>query len=200
MNALRLILLSCSALSLAACGSADDAASGDSAKAATPGSDRIPAYSETGKIVVSNGTDHKTWYTTANTVPGQVGREVHTASWLTMAGIGQTGPFAPNDIFVSLSARPSIEPDPDLPDLKIEFSLDPDTLQAKQGVPVKVSVEPDGASPADEVTDAELRLDRAERVEESVLNLAGRVTGRLKGQPFSADFTIDRAVGRASSR
>lgn len=196
MYALRLILLSCCALPLVACGGGNETASGDTnAPAATSrsGSDKFPVYTETGTINVVNGTAREKYFTTFNTVPGQPGREIHTASWITMTGTG-----LPNDIFVSLSARPAVEPDTELPELKIEFSLEPESLQVKEGVPVKVAFTPGGESRHDELSNAVLTLDQATRVDEDTLALAGRVAGEMKGKPFSATFAIDKARNRAS--
>lgn len=205
MHILRLALVSGCVLSLSACGGAPEAGSADAsaqagpeqAAGATPNSPHIPAYQRTGTIELVQVGGRQTFYTTFNTVPGQAGREIHTASWTRMADIGLPGP---DDIFMSLSARPTVEPEPGQPELKIEFSLDPETLQARQGTPVKLSLHPQGlmGGEALEAANAALLLDNATRVDERTLALSGRVTGDMQGRPFSATFAIDTARNRSA--
>ena len=85
----------------------------------------MPVYESTGTLELVVEGKPATYHTTSNTVPNQPERRVDTARWRVSAPMMMGGVnIAPPGILVSLSARPAVEPDSSLPELRINFSLD----------------------------------------------------------------------------
>src|SRR5690606_31354914 len=122
---MKKLLAACTAVLLSATGAA--------------GQQALPQYESTGTIELAIDGKQATYHSTTNTVPGQPGRLVHTANWRTfppmmMGGIN----MAPKGIMLSVTARPTVEPDPSAPHLKITFSLDENDYSLLDATPFEV--------------------------------------------------------------
>src|SRR5690606_21645457 len=103
------------------------------------GAQEFPQYESSGTIELAIDGKRATYHSTSNTVPGQPGRLVHTADWRKLPSMMLGGiNIAPKGIMVSVSARPTIEPDPSAPQLKITFSLDESDYSLLEDTPFEV--------------------------------------------------------------
>lgn len=88
-------------------------------------SSAMPKYESTGTIELTLNGKKTTFHSTSNTVPGQADRLIHTANWRTFKPMMLGGVnLAPPGILISITARPTVEPDLSAPRLSISFSVD----------------------------------------------------------------------------
>ncbi|MHA6732360.1 hypothetical protein [Devosia sp. A369] len=138
----------------------------------------MPVYEATGTVAFMLGADSHQHYTTWNTVPNEPGREIHTASWqvlkpMLLGGVN----IAPNDVFVVVSAHPTVNPQAGQAEIRLEFSLDPETLQHRSSVPFTVRYEPkSGAAPLT-WEDINVLSMQTERVDDDTIQLHAEIEG-----------------------
>ena len=165
---------------------------------------KFPEYTATGTVNLNLEGKQTTYHTTANTVPNQAGRLVHTARWKKfeprmMGGVD----LSPPGIFVSISSRPAIEPDSRLPELRVTFSLDENSYTLLENAPVEVVYIVKEGPLAGEYRQASgsLKIQSATRQEADLIKIDGRANGTLaprkRGKQgggsvlnFEADFTV----------
>lgn len=173
---------------------------------------KFPVYQSTGTIEMTMGNEKHSHHTTFNTVPNQPGREVHTATWRVLKPMMLGGQnITPDDVFVVTSSRPTVEPVSKQPELRMEFSLDPKTLELKDKPSFSVRFSPGGDRYKNfyMLTDGSMDLDSVKQVDEETLTIAGRVTGTMlfqesdkaepaadKAMPFTAKFKLDTVRGK----
>ncbi|MBV2145115.1 hypothetical protein KUG47_16645, partial [Falsochrobactrum sp. TDYN1] len=108
-------------------------------------SQELPVYAETGTIDITFGDERITHYTTWNTVPNDPDRQVHTASWLIMKPQLMGGVnISPDDVFVLITSRDSLSPKPGQSSLRVEISLNPETLELKSKPAASIRFHPNG--------------------------------------------------------
>lgn len=172
----------------------------------------LPVYQSTGTVEIMMGNEKQSHHTTANTVPNQPGREVHTATWRVLKPMMLGGQnIAPDDVFVVTSSRPTVEPGSKQPELRMEFSLDPQTLKLKDKPKFSVRFFPAGDRNENfyVLTDGSMELDSVTRIDEGTFAMAGRITGTMllqesekaqpaadKAMPFEASFSLNRVFGK----
>jgi hypothetical protein len=178
---------------------------------AAPGwSQDFPVYQETGTIAITFGDEQMIHYTTGNSVPGQPGREVHTASWIVLeprllGGMNIT----PNDVFVTITSRGSIDPDPGQATLRVEASLDPETLDLKASPAPSISFHPDDGNGLYAMTVGVFEIESVTRIDADSFAIIANARGVMTGQTnwdvvhnpddaveFSARFDLRRVVNR----
>ena len=183
---------------------------------AAPGwSQDFPVYEETGTIAITFGGEDMVQYTTGNSVPGQPGREVHTASWIVleprlMGGVN----IMPDDVFVTITSRGSIEPDPGKATLTVEASLDPETLDLKTRPAPSILFHPDDDD--DDrfyaMTDGVFEIESVTRIDADSFAIIANAHGVMTGQTnrdvvhnpddaveFRARFDLRRVVNRGAA-
>lgn len=157
----------------------------------------LPVYEQTGAIEIAFGNGRMTHYTTRNTVPDQPGRQIHSASWITLEPrlIGGVN-IMPDDIFVTVRSRGSVEPEPGQASLLLEFSLDPDTLELRTETPHNIRFYPPGGSSDGyyALTEGSLRLERTARTDGNGLAILGIARGVMT---FQTSETIVHAAAGA---
>jgi len=165
----------------------------------------MPVYESTGTLEISLGGKPQVFHTTANTVPNQPGRLVHTARWyvakpMMLGGIN----LAPAGRQVELRARPTIEPDSsNKAEFQFNFALDEDTHAVLDTSRVTVTYSATGSvSPEYEDAESVLEIESAALSDSGVLTLKGGVAGtlvaasgssagNLKPLPYQATFVIN---------
>lgn len=170
----------------------------------------MPVYEETGTIEISFGNEGMTYYTTSNTVSADPGRQVHTASWLIleprlMGGVN----ISPDDVFVVIQARDSIEPRAGQATIRVEVSLDPDTLQLKKKPAPSIRFFPKGEDDFYAMTDGTFEIDSVTRIDANNFSIVASARGVMTGQTgepvvhnpddpvdFSARFELQRVSNR----
>lgn len=147
---------------------------------------KVPAYESTGMMELTVDGKRSTYHTTSNTVPTQPGRMIHTAKWklfppMMLGGVN----LAPPGIFVSLDARPTIQPDSTMPELKITFSLEEETHTLLESAPFEVIYTiKDGALAGEyQYAAGSLQIDSATPLEPDVLEINGSMAGILSSKP-----------------
>ncbi len=174
----------------------------------------VPAYQETGAVTMTLGAKEVTHYTTSNTVPGDATRQVHTASWLILKPMLMGGVnISPDDVFVTLTTRDTVSPEFGQPEMRVEFSLDPVTLDLKTDPAATLTYHP-----ADMDTDVyyaltkgSFQIESVTRLEADTLAIIATAEGEMSGQrsydishnpndilPLSARFELQQVVNRGS--
>lgn len=165
----------------------------------------MPVYESTGTVELVVDGKRATFYTTANTVPNQPERRVHTARWKVFAPMMLGGiNMAPPGVSVSLTSRPAVEPDSSLPELKITFSLDENdhTLLESAAFEVIYTVKEGPLAGEYQHASGALQIQSATPVGEDVIKITGRAAGTLaaagkgkkkseSGLDYEADFSVD---------
>jgi len=164
----------------------------------------LPVYESTGTIELAIDGKSSTYHTTSNTVPGQPGRMVHTANWRTFAPMMLGGiNMAPPGVFISLSARPTVEPDPDAPQLKITFSIDDGNHTLLETAPTEVSYTIKNGALAGQYQHASgsLQILSVQAADNNTLKITGRAAGTLSSKgggkgarqelEYAAEFTVN---------
>jgi hypothetical protein len=172
----------------------------------------LPVYERTGTIEITLGSERMTHYTTSNTVPGQSGREVHTASWIVLEPrlLGGVN-ISPDDVFIIVRSRDSIEPETGQASLMLEFSLHHDTFELKTKPAPNIRFYPAGGG-SDEyyaLTDGSVVIESASSIDNGGLAIAGSVQGVVTLQTgeslihnddsvleFSAQFSLENVASR----
>lgn len=143
---------------------------------------QLPEYEETGTLVAEIDDVTQSYHTTSNTVPGQPGRYVHTASWRVLTPVKMGGiSLGPEGVFISLVAQPSVPPRYGEPSIKITFLLDEDTYEHVDTTPFEVIYIADEASQRVEYQDdgGQLEIVSVMPDDDDVLNIQGKVSGTL---------------------
>lgn len=137
----------------------------------------VPMYEATGSVEFALDGETHQFFTTWNTVPGEPGRQIHTGSWTVLKPMMMGGVnLSPDDVFVVVSARPTVNPIAGQPELRIEFSLDPGTLEHRSSVPVAVRYESGSAEPLVWESATVLSL-QAESVDDETIKLRAELVG-----------------------
>lgn len=174
----------------------------------------VPAYQETGVIMMTLGAEEVTHYTTWNTVPGNATRKMHTASWLILKPMLMGGVnISPDDVFVTVTTRDTVPPSYGQPELRVEFSLDPATLDLKADPAVNLRYYPAG-SDTDvyyALTNGRFQVESVTRLEDDTLAIIATAEGQMSAQqsddishnpndilPLSARFDLQQVVKRGS--
>jgi|GEM_PF-2630859 len=172
----------------------------------------VPAYQETGVITMALGAKEVTHYTTWNTVPGDATRQVHTASWLILKPMLMGGVnISPDDVFVTVATRDTVTPEFGRPEMRVEFSLDPVTLDLKTEPAATLTYYP-GGSDTDAyyaLTNGSFQVESVTRLEGDILAIMATAEGEMSGQqshdishnandilPLSARFELQKVVNR----
>lgn len=180
---------------------------------AMPGwSQDFPVYGETGTIAITFGGKDVIHYTTKNSVPGQPQQEVHTASWIVleprlMGGVN----IIPDDVFVVITSRGTIEPDPGQATLRVEASLEPETLDLKSRPAPSIHFYPDGDDRFYALTDGTFEVESVTRLDAHSFAIIANAYGVMTGQTnrdvvhnpddaveFSARFDLRSVVNRSA--
>lgn len=172
----------------------------------------LPVYEETGVIEITFGEKRMTHYTTWNTVPGDPDRQVHTASWLIleprlMGGVNIT----PDDVFVVIATRDSIEPNTGQASMRVEISLDPQTLQLKTKPAPTIRFHPEDGEGFYAMTDGTFEIESVTRIDADNFAITASAHGVMTGQTsetiahnpedaveFSARFDLQRVSNRGA--
>lgn len=163
---------------------------------------QLPVYESTGTIQLDIDGKQSRFHSTSNTVPGQPGRMVHTANWRTSKPIMLGGVnLAPPGILISISARPTVEPDPDAPQLKMTFSLDENNYGLIETAPYEVSYTIKEGPKKGGYQHAAGTLDvQSATLEGDLLTVTGRAAGTLvntdkkTGEKTELDYEADFVV------
>lgn len=154
------------------------------ASVTAPGfSQEFPLYEETGTIAITIGDEQMLHYTTWNTVPGEPGREVHTASWIVLEPrlLGGVN-ISPDNVFVAITSRETIAPEAWQTTLKVEFSLDPETLEMRTKPAPTISFHPAGSDTFYALTDGVLEIESLTQIDPDSFSIIGRASGMMTGQ------------------
>lgn len=172
----------------------------------------VPAYQQTGVVSMTIGAEEVTHYTAWNTFPGDTTRQIHTASWLILkpqllGGVNIT----PNDVFVTLTTRDTVLPKYGQPELRVEFSLDPITLDLKTDPAASLRYYPEG-SDTDlyyALTNGSFEVESVTKLENDTLAIIATAKGEMSGQqsydvghnsndilPLNARFELQQVVKR----
>lgn len=145
------------------------------------GAQELPQYESTGTIELAIDGKQATYHSTSNTVPGQPGRLVHTANWRTFPPMMLGGiNMAPKGIMLSVTARPTVEPDPSTPQFKISFSLDENDYSLLDATPFEVIYTVREGSTAGEYKHVSGTLEiESATLEGDVLHVVGTAKGTL---------------------
>src|SRR5690606_34462678 len=145
------------------------------------GAQELPQYESTGTVELVIDAKQATYHSTSNTVPGQPGRLVHTASWRTFPPMMMGGVnMAPKGIMLSVTARPTVEPDPSAPQLKITFSVDENDYSLLDSTPFEVIYTIKEGRQAGDYKHASGTLEiESAKLEEDVLHVVGKAKGAL---------------------
>ncbi|WP_417423486.1 hypothetical protein [Hoeflea sp.] len=171
-----------------------------------------PAYQETGVITMTLGAQEVTHYTTWNTVPGDATRQVHTASWLILKPMVMGGVnISPDDVFVTMTTRDTVSPKFGQPEMRVEFSLDPVTLELKADPAATLSYHP-ADSDSDvyyALTNGSFQVESVTRLADDTLAIIATAKGEMSGQqssdishnpndimPLNARFELKQVVKR----
>lgn len=157
----------------------------------------FPVYTSTGTLELSIDGNTTTYHTTSNTVPGQPGRLLQTANWRVfppkmLGGVN----LAPPGVMISMSARPSVEPDLEAPQLSITFSLDETThaLLTDAAMKVDYTVRQGPLAGTYQDTAPSLQIESVTPGSGDTLTLTGQVAGTLtreKSDTNGASDTLD---------
>lgn len=162
-------------------------------------SQTMPSYEKTGVLTaVIDGRDAQ-YHTTTNTVPGQAGRNVHTASWRRMTPMQMGGiSIGPDGIFVSLTGNASVPPQAGDASLKITFLIDKSTHELDTSTPFEVVYISEQSAGAVEYRHKEGTLELISVVpgDDDIFEITGRAEGRLQASSdaaevdYQADFQV----------
>ena len=154
-----------------------------------------------------------THYTTWNTVPGDLDRQVHTASWVILKPMLMGGVnMIPDDVFVTINSRNTVKPTADQAEMKVEFSLDPVTLDLKPDSEPTILYYPPN-SKANEyyaMTNGSFDVEKVTKIDANSFAISGSAQGEMTGQkshtvvhnpkdvlPFKAQFELQKVVNRS---
>lgn len=172
----------------------------------------VPSYEKTGTIEITFGDEQMTHYTTWNTVPNDAGRQVHTASWLIlkpqlMGGVN----ISPDDVFVVVTSRDSIEPYPGQASMRVEISLNPETLELKAWPQPSIRFYPGDNDGFYAMTDGTFEIESVTMIDGDSFAVSANVQGVMTGQTsetvahnpedaieFSARFDLQRVSNRGA--
>ena len=154
-----------------------------------------------------------THYTTSNTVPNDPERRVNTASWLVlkpqmMGGVN----ISPDDVFVVITSRNSIEPSSGQTSMRVEISLDPDTLDLKTRPAPSIRFYPEDDNRFYAMTDGKFAVESVNRINSDSFAITATASGVMTGQTsemiahnpddmleFSAYFDLQEIVNRGTA-
>lgn len=182
--------------------------------AVTPGwAQEIPVYEETGTVNITLGDKQITHYTTWNTVPGDSERQVHTASWVILKPMLMGGVnMIPDDVFVTITSRDTVKPKSEQTSMRVEFSLDPVTLDLKPDSEPTIlyypySREADGYYA---MTNGSFDIEKVTKIDANSFAISGSAQGEMTAQknatiahnpedvlPFKAQFELQKVVNRS---
>lgn len=172
----------------------------------------LPVYEETGVIEITFGDERMTHYTTWNTVPDDPDRQVHMASWVIleprlMGGVN----ISPDDVFVVITSRDSIEPNPGQASMRVEISLDPQTLQLKTKPAPTIRFHPNGRDGFYAMTDGTFEIENVTKIDNDNFAITASAHGVMTSQTsetiahnpedavdFSARFDLQRVSNRGA--
>jgi len=163
---------------------------------------QYPVYESTGTVELTVKGEKATYHSTSNTIPGQPDKLVQTANWRTSAPMMLGGVnLAPPGILVSIASRPTVEPDPAAPQLKITFSVDENDYSLIETAPLEVIYTIKEGSEAGEYRHASGSLTLSSVTPEGdVLKVSGNAAGTLvganskKGAGQTLDYEADFIV------
>lgn len=175
-------------------------------------SQELPVYAETGTIDITFGDERITHYTTWNTVPNDPDREVHTASWRIlkpqlMGGVN----ISPDDVFVLVTSRDTLDPKPGQSSMRVEFSLNPETLELKSKPAASFRLHPNGDGRFYALTDGKFKIENVSRLDGNNLAIVATAEGVMTGQEnetivhnpedavkFTARFDLQKIANRGT--
>lgn len=175
-------------------------------------SQELPVYAETGTIDIAFGDERITHYTTWNTVPNDPDREVHTASWLIlkpklMGGVN----ISPDDVFVLITSRDTLDPKPGQSTLRVEISLNPETLELKSKPAASIRFHPNGDDRFYAMTEGGFKIESVTRTDPDSFAIVANAEGVMTGQDsdniahnpedamqFSARFNLQKIANRGA--
>ena len=165
-------------------------------------------------VTMTTGAEEVTHYTTWNTFPGDATRQVHTASWMILKPMLMGGVnMSPDDVFVTVTTRDTVSPKFGQPEMRVEFSLDPVTLDLKTDPAANLQYYPDGSSTDVyyALTNGSFNVESVTRLEDDTLAIIATAEGEMSGQqsydvshnpsdilPLSARFELQQVVNRGS--
>ncbi|PWL16214.1 hypothetical protein DKP76_18695 [Falsochrobactrum shanghaiense] len=175
-------------------------------------SQELPVYAETGTIDITFGDERITHYTTWNTVPNNPDREVHTASWLIMKPQLMGGVnISPDDVFVLITSRDTLDPKPGQSSLRVEISLNPETLELKSKPAASIRFHPKDDDSFYALTEGALKIESLARIDANSFAIVANAEGVMTGQnsdiiahnpedavKFSARFDLQKIVNRGT--
>jgi len=123
--------------------------------------------------------------------------------------------ITPDDVFVTISSRDTISPTAGQPELRVEFSLDPVTLdlQADPAVDLRYVAGPGEESNYYALTHGRFQIESVPRADEDTLSIVATVDGEPSAQqteepvhnpadvlPLKARFDLRKVSNRGASR
>lgn len=175
-------------------------------------SQELPVYAETGTIDITFGDERITHYTTWNTVPNDPDRQVHTASWLIMKPQLMGGVnISPDDVFVLITSRDSLSPKPGQSSLRVEISLNPETLELKSKPAASIRFHPNGDDRFYALTEGAFKIESVTRIDANSFAIIANAQGVMTGQDsdiiahnpedavkFGARFNLQKIANRGA--
>lgn len=172
----------------------------------------IPKYEETGVIAMTVGSEVMTHYTTWTTVSGDPERQIHTASWLILESIIMAGvKLSTDDVHVMITSYDTVSPNYGQPTMRVEFGLDPVTLELNPELAVNLIYSPTGSDVDGyyALTNGQFEIESVTRIDDNTLAIIATAEGELSGQkgaiidhnpndilPISARFDLQKVVNR----
>jgi hypothetical protein len=155
----------------------------------------VPAYESTGTIELTVNDKQATYHATSNTIPGNPEKMVHTANWrilkpMLLGGVN----ISPPGILISITARPTVEPDSSAPWLKITFFVDENDYSLLDRPPFEVKYTIKEGALAGDYQHATGSLDVLSfTMEGDLVKVSGLASGTLAGsdKKKSAKPTLD---------
>lgn len=131
-------------------------------------------------IVPEDAADHTDNEQLKEMLRELAGKAQHSASFMFMEGISMGGiALSPDLVYVSILTRTDNPEDQDLHSFKVDFTLDPETLELVDESDVQVEFYLDGFSRFYSLTEGTITLMDLVLLDESTLSLAGTVSGRM---------------------
>ena len=175
-------------------------------------SQELPVYAETGTIDITFGDERITHYTTWNTVPNDPDRQVHTASWLIMKPQLMGGVnISPDDVFVLITSRDSLIPKPGQSSLRVEISLNPETLELKSKPAASIRFHPNDDDRFYALTEGAFKIESVTRIDANSFAIIANAQGVMTRQgsdiiahnpedavKFSARFDLQKIANRGA--
>jgi len=175
-------------------------------------SQELPVYAETGIIDITFGDERITHYTTWNTVPNDPDRQVHTASWLIMKPQLMGGVnISPDDVFVLITSRDSLIPKPGQSSLRVEISLNPETLELKSKPAASIRFHPNDDDRFYALTEGAFKIESVTRIDANSFAIIANAQGVMTRQDsdiiahnpedavkFSARFDLQKIANRGA--